>query len=293
MSTSAWRYLKPADVRRLGSYELAARVMVEGWLAGRHASRQRGASIEFHEYRAYSPGDDVKLIDWRVLARADKYVMKTFQQETNLECHLFVDSSASMGFPEGAEMTKLDYASFFAACLAWLVIRRTDRVSLTLFDREIRQAFPPGSSRTHLHQILQALEKNQPGQQTNLAESLARSLPLIRRRGTVVIVSDFYEDPSTLFHALNPWIHRGFRIHLFHVLTPGEWKLADDGLVRLEDAETGERLTVHSRSVQAAYQEAARLHTGRLRAMAAQRGVDYFMATTDTSYFNLLDHLTA
>lgn len=190
-------------------------------------------------------------------------------------------------------MTKLDYASFFAACLAWLVIRRSDRVSLTLFDEGIRQAFPPGSTRQHLHQMLQALEKNQPGRGTGLTESLARTMPLIKRRGTVVILSDFYAEPAEIFKALNPWLHRGFRIHLLHVLSPAEWKLEDHGLVRLEDAETGSRLTVHARSVQAAYQDALKQHTGRLRALAAQRGVDYFLVNTDTSYFNLLDHLTA
>lgn len=289
---STFKHLKPEDVRKLRNYELSARLMVEGWLSGRHRSRQRGSSIEFHEYRGYTLGDDPKLVDWRVFARTDRVFLKTFEQETNMEMNLFVDSSASMGFPLADGVTKLDHASFFAACLAWLVVRQTDKFSLHLFDDRIRASFPLGSTRTHLHQCLSALENNKPGRQTSLAAALERSLPVLRRRGTLVILSDFYEDPAAVFQALNPYIHRGFRIHLFQVLTPMELDIGEVGLARFTDLETGEKLTIHSQQVRESYREAVRQRIQTLRSLAVSRRVDWMLARTDESYFALLDRLT-
>ncbi len=285
------KHLRPEDVRKLKNYELAARLMVEGWLSGRHRSKQRGSSIEFHEYRSYTPGDDLKLIDWRVYARTDRLFLKTFEQETNMEMHLFVDSSGSMGFPVSGGMSKIDHASFFAACLAYLVVRQTDKVSLHLFDESIRTSVPAGSTRTHLHQCLNVLENNKPGGDTSLAVALERTLPVLTRRGTIVILSDFYEDPAAVFRALNPYIHRGFRIHLFQVLTPMELDIGDVGLARFTDQETGQRLTIHSEQLRDSYREAVRQRISVLRSMAAARRVDWMLARTDESYFALLDKL--
>lgn len=289
---ATFKHLRPEDVRKLKNYELSARLMVEGWLSGRHRSRQRGSSIEFHEYRGYTPGDDPKLVDWRVFARTDRVFLKTFEQETNMEMHLFVDSSASMGFPLTDGISKLDHASFFAACLVYLVVRQTDKVSLTLFDDRIRTALPLGSTRSHLHHCLSALENTKPGSKTSLATVLERSLPVLNRRGTLVILSDFYEDPAAIFKALNPCIHRGFRIHLFQVLTPMEMDLGEVGLTRFTDLETGEKLTVHSQQVRDSYREAVRQRIQTLRTLAAGRRVDWMLARTDESYFALVDRLT-
>jgi len=293
MTTTEHKYLRPEDVRKLKNYELAARLMVEGWLSGRHRSKQRGSSIEFHEYRSYTPGDDLKLVDWRVYARTDRIFLRTFEQETNMEMHLLVDSSGSMGFPVAGGHSKLDHASFFAACLAYLVVRQTDKVSLHLFDDRIRLSIPPGSTRVHLHQCLTALENNQPGRETSLAAALERTLPALTRRGTLVILSDFYEDPAAIFKALNPYIHRGFRIHLFQVMAPMELDIGDVGLTRFVDQETGERLTIHSEHIRDNYRESVRSHIATLRSMAVSRRVDWMLARTDESYFALLDKLAA
>ena len=126
------RYLRPEDIRKLQTFEFAPKAMVEGYLAGMHRSRQRGSSIEFHEYRQYVPGDDPAAVDWRVYARTDRHYLRTYNLETSMECHIFLDSSASMGF--GAAPAKLEYASFFAAALCYLVLINHDRVSLLLFD---------------------------------------------------------------------------------------------------------------------------------------------------------------
>jgi uncharacterized protein (DUF58 family) len=288
----AYKYLRPEDVRRLESYELAARLLAEGWLNGRHRSRLRGTSTEFHEYRPYSEGDDPALVDWRVYARTDRPYVKTFEQETNLECHLLVDSSSSMGFAGGATLTKLEWASYFAAALAWLVVRGSDRVSLQLFDEHLREFLPPGSTRPHLHQLLSLLEHNSPRGATSLAAALARASVHLRRRGTVVIVSDFYDEPAAIFEALNPFIHRGFRVHLVHLLSPDEMELSEQALARYEDLETREHITLHPAAVAVSYREALQTHITRLRTLAAQRQLDYSLARTDGSFWPLFDRIS-
>lgn len=208
-----------------------------------------------------------------------------------MECHVFLDSSASMGFQEQGAITKLEYASFFAACLAWLVISKNDRVSLQIFDESIRSFFEPGSTRRHLHQILSALENNQPGNKTSLAEALKKAHPLIKRKGTLVVLSDFFDEPEAIFKALNPYLHRGFRVHLFHVLDPAELDLPDRGLSRFVDLETDDRLVVHTQTLRDEWKAEMRRHTQTLRKLAASRQVDYSLVNTTESWFKLFDRL--
>jgi uncharacterized protein (DUF58 family) len=206
-----------------------------------------------------------------------------------MDCHLFLDSSASMGF--GTKPTKLEYASFFTACLAYLVIRGGDRVSLQLFDKRIRTFMPPGSTHTHLNALLNALERNQPGEETSLAEALRISFPLLKRRGILVVVSDFFDDPAAIFTALGPYLHRGFKVFLFHVLAPAEMDLEDQGLIAFRDLETGQRVTAHTDDVREGYREAINRHIQALRGLATRRQVDYSVARTDTHFHRLFERL--
>ena len=289
---AAHRFLDPADIRRLKNYEFGAKAMVEGYLSGRHRSRQRGSSIEFHEFRQYVPGDDPSKVDWRVFARNDKLFLRTFEQETNLECHVFLDCSASMGFPENSpRLSKLEYASFFAASLAWWVTSKTDRVSLTLFDQGIRKHLPAGSTRKHLNDVLNVLENNKPGSGTSIIEALSRAQPLLKRKGMLVLLSDFFCDPAELFKALNPYLHRGFRVHLFHILDPDELKLQDRGLSRFVDMETDDRIIVHPQSLREAWDAEILRHTRALRSLATSRHADYALTSTADSYFSLFDRM--
>ena len=288
------KYLLPADIRRLKNYEFGAKAMVEGYLSGRHRSHQRGSSSEFHEFRQYSPGDDPAKVDWRVFARNDKLFLRTFEQETNLECHIFLDCSASMGFPENStRLSKLEYASFFAASLAWWVISKNDRASLTLFDDGIRKFLPPGSTRKHLNDLLGLLENNKPGSGTSITDTLIRAQPLLKRKGTLVVLSDFFCDPAALFRALNPYLHRGFRVHLFHLLDPDELKLTDRGLSRFVDMESAAHLTAHPQSIRESWDAEILSHSRALRTLAASRNADYALCSTTDSYFSLFDRLRA
>jgi uncharacterized protein (DUF58 family) len=290
MISQRFKYLRPEDVRALMALQFVPKAMAEGVLSGRHRSAARGASTEFRDYRQFVQGDDPALIDWRVYGRTDRHYLRTYEQETNMECHIFLDSSASMGFGEGT--TKLDYASFFSAALAYLVTRSNDRVSLQIFDEEIRFHTPSGSTRRHLHNFLHALETNSPGGKTQLAEALQRSHPLLKRRGTLVVLSDFFDDPEAIFKALNPYLHRGFRIHLIHILHPHELDLTNRGLLTFRDMETGGRLIAHTEELRTAYAEAMREHVASLRSFATRRGIDYTMTSTESPYIALFDRLT-
>ncbi len=290
MTHQRFQYLRPEDIRRLAGFEFAPKAVVEGYYAGRHVSRSRGSSVEFRDYRQYVPGDDLALVDWRVYGRTDRFYLRTFDHETSMDCHLFLDSSASMGF--GREPSKLEYASFFTACLAYLVIRGGDRVSLQLFDRKIRTFIPPGSTGTHLNGLLNLLERNRPGERTSLAESLRSSFPLLKRRGILIVVSDFFDDPAAIFAALGPYLHRGFKVFLFHVLTPAELELEGRGLVAFNDLETGQRVIAHTEDVREGYRFALGRHMDALRDLATRRNVDYTIARTDTHFHRLFERLT-
>ncbi|MBU4461116.1 MAG: DUF58 domain-containing protein [Verrucomicrobia bacterium] len=290
MASLQFKYLRPDDLRKLASFEFAPKLLVEGYLAGRHRSLSRGSSIEFRDYRQYVPGDDPRLIDWRIYARTDRPYLRTYEEETNMECHVFLDSSASMGF--GQRISKLDYASFFAAAICYLVVRNTDRVSLQLFDEKIRLFLPPAGTLRHLHNLLHALERNQPGSRTSIAEALRRSLPLLRRRGTLIVISDFFDRPADVFAALSPYLHRGFKVHLFHVLSPEELDLDDRGLATFVDMEDGRRVVAHTEDLRRRYRDGMQAHILALRELARRRQVDYALARTDSHYFNLFDRLT-
>ena len=283
--------LRPEDMTRLANYRFAVRMMAEGWLSGHHRARGRGSSSDFLEYRAYAPGDDPRLIDWRVFARTDRLQLRTFEHETHLECHLFVDSSASMDYRDKGPVSKLAYANHFAACVAWLVVRGKDRVSLQLFDEQVREYLPPGSTTAHLNRCLGMLENNSAGGLTDIPQALERARGLVQRPVTLVIVSDFLCDPAALQAALNPYLHRGCKVVLVQVLDPGELSLSGQGLARFVDMESGERLICNPDELRRVYSERMRAMQQHMHAMAAARGMLYLPTTTDRSFYPLFDAL--
>lgn len=289
MAARQFKHLRAEDIRKLASYEFAPRALVEGYFAGRHRSRLRDTSVEFRDFRPYAPGDDPKMVDWRLYARTDRFYLRTYEKETNMDCYIFLDSSASMGF--GPELTKLDYASFFTAALCYLVTRGTDRVALNIFDDKIRHYFPPGNTTLHLHNLMHVLEKNYAGERTSVATALRRAYPLLRQRGALVVISDFFDNGVEIFSALSPYLHAGFRIYLFHVLTPEELDLADRGLREFEDMETSQRVVAHTASIRDAYRAEIEQHIRGLRELAVRRQVFYTLARTDRHYFTLFDEL--
>lgn len=285
----AFKFLRPEDMRRAAAYEFAPKALVEGYFSGRHHSTDRGASTEFRDYRQYTAGDDPRRVDWRVFARTDRLCLRNYHQETSMNCYVLLDSSGSMGF--GHSPTKLEYASFFAASLCYLVMRGKDRVSLCTFDESVRFFTPLGSTAGHLNRILNELGTNQPGKSTSLSATLKKIFPLFRQRGSLVIISDFFDDAAAIFESLSPYLHRGFRIYLFQVLDPGEMDLEDHGLVSYVDLESRRRVVTHTRDLRQDYAEAMQTHVRNLRTLSRQRQIHHEIARTDTHFFKLFDVL--
>jgi uncharacterized protein (DUF58 family) len=279
-----WTYLDPAAIARLKNMEFIAKTIVEGYFIGKHRSPFKGASSEFADYRPYTPGDDVRKIDWKVFARTDRNYIKLFKEETNLVTYLVLDKSASMKYRGDGEISKLAYASYLTAALAYLLIKRGDKVGLTVFDDEVRWSIRPGGSIPHLFQILLALEKLRPGRTTDLPDALERAFPLCSRRGLLVIVSDFLEEPRMIYESLFRYRHKRFDIILFQVLHRDEIDLPDRPNLRFIDSETAASVVAEPSVIRAAYRTEMQRFLDEMALYARGQRVDYNMVTTATPY---------
>src|SRR5688572_2138398 len=190
--TTPARFLDPELLARVGSLELLARAVVEGFMSGLHRSPYTGFSTEFTEYRQYNPGDDLRYLDWRLLGRTDRYFIKKYRADTNTQCHLLIDTSNSMNYAHSSSVTKLQYAQFLAASLAYLLSRQQDAVGLVAFADKVHTHVPARNRTGHMRTIFGNLSMLQAGGETHLAESLHQLAEILTRRGIVVIISDFY-----------------------------------------------------------------------------------------------------
>lgn len=294
--TRAWKYLSPEDLRSLKNLLFAARVIVEGAYAGRHKSPYKGPAAEFIDYREYHPGDEIRSIDWKAYARTDRYFIKLFEKETDLNCHILVDRSGSMGyggkpferFFKPADFSKLEYASYLAAALIYLMIKQGDRVSLTLFDDRVNAHVPPGGTFSHLYALLDLLERQRPGRETSLAKALRDLFQLHRRRGLLILISDFLDDPIEVFNALDMYRHRRFEIILFQVMHYFEINLPPIDTIQFVDAETGEVHTARPADIAADYEKQLRQFVELVSSCALARNMDYNFVTTATPYHAVL-----
>ena len=281
-----WRYLRPADLKRMRNMEFAARRIVEGYFSGKHRSPFRDFSQEFADYRAYVPGDDLRTLDWKAFAHTDRYYIKRFRKDTGMPCHLVLDKSNSMAYGGGSEeeLSKLEYACFLVAALGFLIVKQGDRAGFCLFDDELRDYRPPGSAMSHLFGILNALEPLQPSGTTQTAEALREAFHLIRRRSLLIIVSDFLDDPAEIFSALSMFTHKQFEIILFHVLHDDELKLPEVEHARFIDLETRGTLVAEPDVIREAYDEELTQYLDQMRTHARARQIDYNLITTSTHY---------
>lgn len=291
--TGARQFLDPAVLARLGSLELKARVVVEGYLQGLHRSPFRGLSVEFAEYRPYLPGDDPRAIDWKIYARSDRTYVKRFEQETNLPCHLLLDVSASMDYGS-VGITKLAYGSCLAAALAWLLHSQRDAVGLMAFDSDVVAHVPPSARPGHLRSLLATLERVQPGTQSNLAKPLNRLAEAITRRGLVVVISDLLEEHDSVVAGLRHLRFRGMEVVVFHVVDPAERTFPFEQATRFRDAETGADVLTSPATVREEYLKRFEESQSRFRDAMRAEGVDYCPIDTSTPLeFALLAYFAA
>ena len=273
------RYLDPAIIARLGTIDLKARTIVEGFLTGLHRSPYKGFSVEFAEYRQYLPGDDLATLDWKVYARSDRHFVKKYEEETNLTCHLLIDVSASMGYGSG-DITKLQYASYLTGALAYLMHRQRDSFGLIAFDDSIAALLPASARSGHLRTVLLALERLQMGTRTNVAKPLHDLAAAVRKQGMVVLVSDLLDDPARVLDGLKHFRYRGTDVIVFHILDPYELKFPFEQAARFRDVETQEEVMAVPSSVREDYLERVRGLIEFYRRQLGLAGIDYCQLDT-------------
>ena len=285
-------FLDPATLARLGTLELRARTVVEGFLSGLHRSPFKGFSVEFAEYRQYLPGDDLSTIDWKVYARSDRYYVKKFEEETNVDCHLLMDISASMGYASG-ELSKLRYGSMLAACLAHLMSRQRDAVALTTFDEAIVAMLRPSARPGHLRSILVTLDTLVPGRRTDVSKPLHLLADGIRKRGLVVLISDLLDDPDRVIDGLRHFRFRGSDVIVFHLIDPAELTFPFERAARFRDIELGDELMAVPSVVRPKYLDALNAAIAKYRQELGSAGIDYELIDTSTPLeFALMSYLS-
>jgi uncharacterized protein (DUF58 family) len=273
-------FLDPAVVARLGTLELKARTIVEGFLSGLHRSPFKGFSVEFAEYRQYIPGDDLSTIDWKVYARSDRYYVKKFEEETNLDCHLMLDVSGSMAYGSHHPLSKFEYGACLAASLAYLMNRQRDAVGLTAFDEEIVSMLPASSRPGHLRSVLVTLDRLKTAHRTDVSKPLHRLAESMTKRGMVVLISDLLDDPTQVIRGLKHFQFRGIDVIVFHVLDPDEIDFPFEVATRFEDLETQEEVLAVPGAVRAEYQKAMNGLIDRYRRELGSSGIDYELLST-------------
>jgi uncharacterized protein (DUF58 family) len=273
------QFLDPAVVARLGTLELKARTIVEGFLSGLHRSPFKGFSVEFAEYRQYMPGDDLATIDWKVYARSDRHYVKKFEEETNLDCHILVDISGSMAYGSRG-ITKYEYAACLAASLGYLMTRQRDAVGLTAFDDRIVVSLPPSARPGHLRALLVTLDRLHVGQQTNVARPLHQLAEALTKRGMVVLISDLLDDPERVIKGLKHFQYRGTDVIVFHLLDPDEIEFPFERPTRFEDLETSEEVMAVPAVVRGHYLQAIGALVDRYKRELGASGIDYHLLST-------------
>ncbi len=282
----------------MGNMLFAARRIVEGHFIGKHKSPFLGSSPEFADHREYNPGDEMKSIDWDVYARTDKYFVKRYEHETDMNVYLMLDVSASMSF--GNEQTrrtlsemvisKYEYGCYMTAALSYLMMQQGDRFGLTIFDSEIHSHLPPGTTYRHLYKALTQLERvRRPGTDTKLSSVLKRATGLYRQKGVLIVISDMLDDADAVLASLNQYLHRGFEVILFHLFHEHEYRLPKMAHANFFDSESGEQMTCHPADLEASYNEEIDAFIDSWSKRCRVRGIDYNFITTDTPYHTVLE----
>jgi len=269
------RFIDPDVLARIDNLELVAHGVVDGFISGLHRSPMLGMSVDFAEHRAYMPGDDVRLIDWRVFARTDRLYVKQFETDTNANLHLVLDISASMDFGSGA-VSKLEYAKFLAASLAYLSTRQRDRIGLITFNNDIVDFIP--TSIKHFNRVLHTLDNVSAGGVSDYQLPLEKIAERLRRRSLVVLISDLYETPDRLLAAMNQLRYRGNELIVFHLLDPLELSLDIGEVSNVEDMESGINLPIASEQFRDDYRQLVQDHQAELERKFGASQIDYIFA---------------
>jgi len=289
-----YRYLEPASVARLSRINLIARSVVEGFISGMHRSPFHGFSVEFAEHREYTPGDNIKDIDWQAYGRTDRYVVKQYQEETNLKAHILLDTSGSMGYKsDETSLTKLQYGSYLAASLAYLMVRQQDSVGLVTFDEKIGHFIPPRSTAVHLNVLLKTLENISPGKVTNISRAFHDLAENIKRRGLIIIISDLFDEPRNVMRGLRHFRFKRHEVILFHVFDRWEIDFPFRKLTDFVDMEDRSEIQIDPRFVREDYLAQIQEFIGAYKRECASARIEYVQTHTGVPYDLMLHSFLA
>jgi uncharacterized protein (DUF58 family) len=282
-------YLQPEIVSKMSNMEIRARLVVEGFITGLHKSPYHGFSVEFAEHRQYMPGDEIRRIDWRVYGKTDRFYIKQFEEETNLKSYIVLDTSASMSYSSPAKsgkkrITKLEYASYIAAALSYLMIQQRDAVGMMTFDSIVHTVIPPRATNQHLKRLLIELEKLTPSQKTNSAAALHSLADRLTRRGLIILLSDLFDTPEKVMAALKHFRHDNHEVLVMHILDPLERTFAFGTDAQFKDMETNELLTTQPYQIQKAYKESMREFIESYKKECREHLIDYVLLDTETPF---------
>jgi uncharacterized protein (DUF58 family) len=278
-----YRYLEPAALARVRNLKLVARSVVEGFISGLHSSPFKGFSSEFAEHREYVRGDNLRQLDWRVLARTNRYYVKQYEEETNLSAHILLDASGSMDYGT-AGLTKFQYGCYLSALLAYLLVRQRDSVGLILFDDKVRVRMPARSTPMHFGEMMKQLENCRPGSTTRVAGTFHDLAESFKRRCLLIIISDLYDDPDAVLRALHHFRHKKHEVILYHVLDKAELELNLDQTSTLVDLETNQKLQVDPAYVRDDYRARIGEFLNAYRSACNHSRVDYITTDTQVPY---------
>ena len=271
--------LDPQTISRAESLGLAARFIVEGYMAGEHKSPYRGFAIEFAQHREYTHGDDTRHLDWKVLGRTDRYFIKQYEQETNYVAHLLLDGSESMKYGSGP-LTKLHYGKMIAACLAYLILHQRDAVALGIFDSTMRDYAPRSDAKATIHQLMARLAAFEPKEQTNIGEVLHDMARQIRRKGIAILISDCFDDEERILDGIQHLRFGGNEVIVFHVLDPYELEFPFTGLVEFEGLEGLPMILTRPAEIRQSYLREMEAFRTRLRDGCERNHCHYVLVNT-------------
>ena len=276
-------YLSSSVIRKIDNISLRAKLVVEGFIIGLHQSPYHGFSVEFSEHRPYGFGDEIRHIDWKLLAKTDKLYIKQFEEETNLKSYILFDKSASMGYSSKDNINKFEYAKTLSASLSYLMIRQQDAVGLTTFDDKINTSIIPRSKISHLNVLLNSLHKSKIGGETQISPILHSLAESIKKRGLIILISDLLDNPKEVIKGLRHFRYKGHEVIIFHILDYNEIFFNFNEMINFIDSENNQNIKTDPRHIKSDYNKAFSDFCEIYRSECRKNNIDYVRVNTSDS----------
>jgi uncharacterized protein (DUF58 family) len=277
-------FLNPSVMRKLEQLAIRSRYVSEGSMSGGHKSPLKGQSVEFADRRTYTKGDNLRHIDWKVFGRTERYYIRQFEEETSLRVHVILDASGSMDYGSSGQLTKYQYGARIAAALSYIVTRQQDSIGLTIYDNEVREMVPARSGSRHLRLIADRLDAHTPRNVTDTGKALHALAEMLSRRGLVVLLTDCFDDPDSVFHAIAHFRKRMHDVILLQILDPVELDLSIQSVAQFIDLETGDTLELDPIAARSAYKAELQKFIDSTRERCSVMNVDYRLVSTAESF---------